>query len=157
MISIRRLLLSIAAAWSAILAAPDPALANVFHVVTFRYKPQVTAAQRETFAREILALGETANQDGRPLIVSIRYGEPTSREGFDQRFQQMFIIEFRTAADRDYFVGPPYRKEAEASHQKVINQVLPDVERGPSGQITGTFVYDFETPTSPPLPSTRRP
>lgn len=115
----------------------------------------MTAAQCDEFAREILSLSGTSKWDGRPIILSVRYGEPTSREGFDQGFQQMFIVEFRTAADRDYFVGPPYRKEAEAAHQKVINKVLPNVERSPSGQITGTFVYDFETATSSPPPRVR--
>lgn len=145
MILVRRALLALAAVGALAAGLPGQAWANVFHVVTFRYKPDVTQAQRDAFAREILALSETSKRDGRPLILSIRYGEPNSREGFDQCFQQMFIIEFRDVADRDYFVGPPYRDAPEAAHGRVIEQVLPHVERGPAGEITGTFVYDFET------------
>jgi Stress responsive A/B Barrel Domain len=154
MMSIRRNLLAFAAAGLLVGGLPQPAWANVFHVVTFRFKSDVTALQRQSFARQIQALSETSKWDGRPLIVSIRYGEPMSREGFDQGFQQMFIVEFRNAADRDYFVGPPYRDAAEAAHQRVIDQVLPHVERGPGGEITGTFVYDFETEVfSTPTPN----
>lgn len=148
----KKLLQGLAIATLLVAGLSSPAAANVFHVIAFRYKPNVTEAQRDQFAREILALSDRSTWDGRPLIISLRSGTPISREGFDQKFQQMFIMEFRTAADRDYFVGPPYLARAEAAHQAVIDKLVPHIEKDGDGQMTGTFVYDFETSAMAPQP-----
>lgn len=134
----------ISIAVAAALALPSPALANVIHVLSFRYKPNVTASQRADLARRIIELRQTARRDGRPYIVSIRGGSAVSREGFDQKFQQLFIIEFKTVADRNYFVGPPYLKVMDPVHSAVADRVMPNVERAADGALTGIFVFDFD-------------
>ena len=128
----------------AALGTSMPAAANLVHVITFRYKPDTTAAQRADFSRRIRTLVTTSLRNGKPYIVSIRGGAPISREGYDQRFQHMFLIEFRNEADRNHFIGPPYGGVIEENHGKVADFILPHVERDAAGRITGTFVYDFE-------------
>lgn len=139
---IRMKTLAIVAAIAA-LAGAEPAAANLVHVVTFRYKPGTTAAQREDLARRIRALVITSLRNGKPYIVSIRGGAPISREGFDQGFEQMFLVEFRDGTDRNYFIGPPYGGKMEVNHRKVVDDLLPLIERDASGRVTGSFVYDF--------------
>jgi Stress responsive A/B Barrel Domain len=121
-----------------------PANANIFHVVAFRYTPQTDARRRAEIARRITGLKWVATRGGKPYIVSIKGGTPVSKEGFDQRFDYMFIVEFKTRADRNYFVGQPYLRRMDPQHQSVADFVMPNVERSSDGRLTGIFVFDFD-------------
>ncbi len=134
---------TIAVGAAALLSSPT-ASANIFHVIAFRYKAEVTPAQRTDFARRIVALKNSAKRDGRPYIVSVKGGRAISREGYDQRFQQMYVMEFKSTADRDYFVGQPYLPAMDPAHREVVDRLLPSIESDDAGKLTGTFVFDFD-------------
>jgi Stress responsive A/B Barrel Domain len=127
-----------------LLTCSTAAFGNVVHVLAFRYKPGVTEAQRADFARRILALRTTAKRNGRPYIVSIRGGRAISHEGFDRDLEQLFLVEFRTINDRNFFVGPPYIRNMDPVHRAAADVIEPNVERSASGKPSGLFVFDFE-------------
>jgi hypothetical protein len=122
----------------------QPAFADVQHFVAFHYKPGVDPAIKADIARRFIELKDRAMRDGRPYIVSIVGGKAASREGFDRNLEEGFIVRFRTASDRDYFVGPPYLSAMDPSHEAVAKIVTPLLDADSSGKPTGLFVFDFD-------------
>jgi hypothetical protein len=132
---------------AAVLAASlmtTPAQAAIQHVVIFRYKPNVSAATKAEFGRRFLALKSEARRNGRPYIVNITGGHAISREGFDRKLEEGFIVTFKSAADRDYFVGAPYSKTMDPAHKALGSKVLPLLARAHDGSVDGIFVFDFD-------------
>jgi hypothetical protein len=120
------------------------AFADVRHVVAFRFKAGVDAAAIADYAREFFSLKQRALKDGKPYIVDIVGGRPISKEGYDQNFQQAFIVTFKSAADRDFFVGPPYRERMDPVHEALAKKLLPLLATDAMGKPTGIFVFDFD-------------
>ena len=120
------------------------ALADIRHVVSFKYKPGVSAEVKADIAKRFIALKDAAQRDGAPYIVSIAGGAAISREGFDQGLEQAFIVTFKNTQDRDYFVGKPYREAMDPHHQALAEQVTPLLAADASGKPTGLFVFDFD-------------
>jgi hypothetical protein len=120
------------------------ALADVRHVVVFRFKAGVDEAVRTNYVREFFHLKDRALKDGKPYIVDITGGRGISKEGYDQNFQQAFVVTFKSAADRDFFVGPPYRERMDPVHEALAKKLLPLIETDATGKPSGIFVFDFD-------------
>jgi hypothetical protein len=130
-------------ALGAALAASSSAFANVTHIVAFKYKASVTSAQKADFAQRFLALRHTARRNGQPYIVSITGGHESSREGFDDGMEQIFVVTFKTADDRDYFVGKPYRDAPDPAHGALMPVVMSMIDQDKAGKPT-LFVLDYD-------------
>jgi hypothetical protein len=128
---------------SALLLA-GAAQADIQHIVIFKYQPQVDEAARADIARRFLGLKDIARRDGKPYIVSILGGKAMSREGFEQGFEEAFIVTFKTASDRDYFVGKPYRETMDPDHMALAKVAEPLLTHDPGGKLTGLYVFDFD-------------
>jgi hypothetical protein len=126
--------------------APDYKPGLVRHIVLFRYKDTVTAAQREDITQRFLAL-QNSPRNGAPYIVSIEEGMQNSGENADQGLQQGFLVTFRSEGDRNYYVGQPIVTNAQyydAMHQQFKDFV------GPYLAAQGVVVFDYTVARSAP-------
>jgi hypothetical protein len=121
----------------------NPVFANVTHIVAFKYKASVTSAQKADFARRFFALRDTARRNGERYIVSITGGHESSREGFDYGMEQIFVVTFKTADDRDYFVGKPYRDAPDPAHGALMPVVMSMIDLDTAGK-PAIFVVDYD-------------
>ena len=113
------------------------AQAAVRHFVAFRYKSGVTAAQRAEVRRRFLELQRSVREpSGRPYILSIEAGDATSPEGQDQGMTDGYLVTFKDAADRDYYVGRPKFAPFDPAHDAFKAFVGPLLD--------GVFVFDYE-------------
>jgi len=132
------------AAGFAVLSLAMPSFAAIQHIVVFRYQPGVSAPVRAENASRFVALKSLAKRDGRSYIVSIVGGRAISREGFDQTFDEAFVVTFKNEADRNYFVGKPYSDAMDPAHLALAKVVEPLLVHDASGKLTGLFVFDFD-------------
>lgn len=95
------------------------------HMVLFKLKPAVTAAQIETLTETLL---DMANQI--PGIVEISAGLNNSPEGKSQGFNFGLLVRFEDAAARDGYLPHPVHRQAGKEH---IGPMIDDV-----------LVLDFE-------------
>ncbi|WP_233233803.1 Dabb family protein [Bordetella sp. LUAb4] len=80
----------------------------LLHVVLFKYKPEVTAEQKREVQRRFLALRDSKRPGAEsPYILSITSGYQSSMEGVGLDFEQGFTVTFKSAGDRNYYVGKP--------------------------------------------------
>jgi hypothetical protein len=119
------------------------ALADIQHIVVFRYRADVAAATKADLAAHFLALKDLAKRDGQRYIVSITGGQAISKEGFDQGLEQAFVVTFKNEADRNYFVGKPYSDTMDPAHQALVQVVVPLIAVDAAGKLSGIFVFDF--------------
>jgi hypothetical protein len=80
---------------------------SVRHIVLFRYRPDVTPAERDEVARRFRALADSRRADGPGYIVSIEAGVQASGEGAGQEFDLGVVVTFSSVGDRNYYVGTP--------------------------------------------------
>jgi hypothetical protein len=120
------------------------AKADIRHIVIFKYQPQVEASTKAEIAKRFIGLKDLAKRDGKPYIVSIVGGAAISKEGFDQGFEDAFIVTFRTKSDRDYFVGKPYQETMDPDHQALAKIAEPLLARDAAGNDIGLFAFDFD-------------
>ncbi|MBX5046254.1 Dabb family protein [Rhizobium lentis] len=120
-----------------------PALADVYHFVALRYERNVDDSVKAEIAERFKALKDISTRNGKPYIISITGGDGISKEGFDQGFEQGFLVIFANREDRDYFVGKPYSEVMDPSHQAVAQFAEPHFEHDANGKLTGIFVYDY--------------
>lgn len=79
----------------------------VRHVVLFRYRDEVTPAQKEEVLQRFRALADGPRPDGQPYVVSIEAGEQTSGEGAGGGFEHGIVVTFASEGDRNFYVGTP--------------------------------------------------
>jgi len=118
-------------------------LGSIQHIVLFRYADNVTDQQKEEVKKKFLALQQLCVRDGKQYIRSIETGTQNSGEGFDQQFEQAFIVTFKSEGDRNYYVGQPVITDAkyyDSHHQAFKDSISPDKPVHPSG----VFVFDFK-------------
>ena len=127
-----------------IASVAGPALADIQHVVVFRFKADVTAQQKADIATRFVGLVNVAKHNGKPYIVSITGGKAVSREGFDQGLEYGFVVTFKNEADRDYFVGKPYSDAMDPAHKAMVQTVVSTLEADSTGKPTGLFVFDYD-------------
>lgn len=85
--------------------ASPTAPGGVCHIVLFRYRPEVTRAQRRDITQRFAALRHNALRDGKPYIAALEHGTQASLEQAGKGFQEAFIVTFQSLSDRDYYVG----------------------------------------------------
>jgi hypothetical protein len=119
------------------------ALADIQHIVVFRYKADVAAKTKSDCAARFLGLKDLAKRDGQRYIVSITGGQAISAEGFDQGLEQAFVVTFKNEADRNYFVGKPYSDTMDPAHQALVQTIVPLIAVDATGKLSGIFVFDF--------------
>ena len=118
--------------------------ADIRHIVIFKYQPQVEASAKAEIAKRFIGLKDLAKREGKPYIVSIVGGVAISKEGFDQGFEDAFIVTFKTKSDRDYFVGKPYQETMDPDHQALAKIAEPLLARDAAGKDIGLFAFDFD-------------
>jgi hypothetical protein len=104
-------------------AADAAGSGKLIHMVSFKFKPTATPAQIKEVEDAFSALKKKI-----PQIVSYEWGTNVSPEKHDKGFTHGFILSFKSAADRDVYLG-------HADHKKfgeLVGPVLADV-----------FVIDF--------------
>lgn len=122
--------------------APDYKPGCIQHIVLFRYKDTVTDQQKIEVKNLFLALRWIAKRSGKPYIDIIVTGKQNSGEGLDGGFEQAFIVQFKSAGDRNYYVGTPVVEDADyydSIHANFKVYVGPLLDEGQSGAL----VFDF--------------
>lgn len=119
--------------------ASDYRPGTVTHIVLFRYRPEVTEAQRAEITRRFHALAQT-ERDGEPYIVSITSGDQCSGEARRDGFEQAFVVTFRSLGDRNFYVGEPVFSQPE--HLDRVHAGF-KVFVSPFLATDGVLVFDF--------------
>lgn len=112
----------------------------VRHLVLFRYKVGVTDADKAEIRDRFLALQENCVRRGHPYILGIETGTQRSGEGADQGLEQAFIVTFRSAGDRNYYVGNPV--VTDDHFYDPAHQAFKDFA-GPFLHDAGALVFDY--------------
>lgn len=120
------------------------ALADIQHIVIFKYRDGVEASTKADIAQRFIGLKDIARREGQPYILSIVGGKAASKEGFDQGYEEAFILTFKTKSDRDYFVGKPYQDTMDPDHLALAKVAMPLLMQDAQGKATGLYVFDFE-------------
>ncbi|MBS0964639.1 Dabb family protein [Acetobacter okinawensis] len=88
--------------------APDYKPGIVRHMVMFRFKPQVTQAERDDVTKRFVALAQLSRRpDGRAVVASIEAGPQISGENVDFGLEQGYLVTFHSQGDRNFYVGRP--------------------------------------------------
>lgn len=77
------------------------------HLVLFRYRDDVTAAQRQEVLRRFRALAGSRRADGGTYVGSVEAGEQRSGEDAGGGFDHGVVVTFASEGDRNYYVGAP--------------------------------------------------
>ena len=94
-------LISIAMITASALAADGP----IRHVVHFKFKKEATAAQVAKVTEAFAALKVKIE-----AVDSLEWGTNSSPEGLDKGFTHCWIVNFKTAKDRDAYLVHPAHK-----------------------------------------------
>jgi hypothetical protein len=95
---------------------------TIRHLVLFRFKDGVSAAERAAFVERFAGLRTACVRDREPYVVSIEHGAQQSGEGADGGFEHAFLMTFRSEGDRNYYVGQPI--VADAAHYDPVHQAF---------------------------------
>lgn len=118
---------------------------EIRHVVVFKYKPSVTAQQKNEIMRQFLALKHTSRKENKNYIVSIVGGDSSnSVEGLDQGFDHTFIVTFKSQEDFEYYIGRPFYSPFDEMHDQFKNDIQPFLAVNEKGEMTGAMVFDFK-------------
>lgn len=122
--------------------APDYKPGTIVHIVLFRFKADVSEADRDDVKRRFLALKHEGRRDGRPYIKDIVAGAQSSGEGAERGFEMAFVVRFSSEGDRNFYVGAPIVADpayCDQQHQAFKSVVGPRLDR----QSAGVLVFDF--------------
>ena len=96
---------------------------TLYHVVSFKFKPEATPEQIKAVETAVAQLKEKI-----PTITSLHWGTNVSPEKHAKGFTHCFVLTFASEKDRDDYLPHPAHK----AFGKVLGPVLADV-----------FVIDF--------------
>lgn len=117
------------------------------HIVLFRYKGTVTAEQKEEIVKRFLDLRYSKRpSEQNPYILSITTGRQNSGEKVSMRYEQAFIVTFRSEGDRNYYVGSPLVNDPihyDRRHAEFKEFVGPLLANN-----NGVLVFDFNSEAS---------
>lgn len=125
------------------ITAPHYRPGSIKHIVMFKFKPEVTDAEKRLGVEKFLQLEKTAIRNGKPYISSIITGSQNSHERLDMGFEQAFIVSFQSEGDRNYYVGTPFVTDPryfDARHDDFKRFIAPLLLDGNKG----VFVFDFQ-------------
>jgi hypothetical protein len=98
-------------------AAPAPRVLR--HTVLFRYKPAVSAAQKQEVIQRFAAL-----KDAIPLILRFEGGDNVEGEGLGDGFEHVFCATFADIAARDAYLPHPAHQEFVAFVGPLLDKVI---------------------------------
>ncbi|ORY12984.1 stress responsive A/B barrel domain-domain-containing protein [Clohesyomyces aquaticus] len=77
------------------------------HIVLFQFKFSANADDIKTVSQQMLALRDNCIHptSKKPYIKSASGGTDNSQEGFQNGITHVFVMEFESAEDRDYYVN----------------------------------------------------
>ncbi|TNY22589.1 hypothetical protein DMC30DRAFT_348812 [Rhodotorula diobovata] len=106
-------------------------MAPITHLVSFRYKPSTSSAEKHLVASSFLALQDQCTLHDRPY-VSVTGGANNSSEGADKGLEHAFVLTFSSLEERDYYVSedPAHAKFKELAGQHVDDVFVLDFEGG---------------------------
>lgn len=122
--------------------APSYKPGVVQHIVLFKYKPGVSALDKQRVQQNFLNLQQTATRHGKPYIRAIVSGMQNSLENLHMGFEQGFILTFESEGDRNYYVGTPAVTDPQyfdPQHDAFKKFVGPFLTAGNDG----VLVFDF--------------
>lgn len=112
------------------------------HIVLFRYKENVTQAQKNEVIQRFLKLRDSTRPgEQHPYVISITTGSQSSGESASMGFEQAFVVTFSSEGDRNYYVGTPiveeptYYDKNHADFKKFVGPLLDSNH--------GVLVFDF--------------
>ncbi|GAA4978829.1 Dabb family protein [Kineococcus glutinatus] len=97
----------LAAVGAAAFTARDHRPGLVRHIVLFRYRQEVTEAQKAEVLRRFLALADSRRADGERYITSVEAGGQGSGEGAGGGYEHGVVVTFASEGDRNHYVGAP--------------------------------------------------
>ena len=100
----------------------------ILHCVLIRFRPDVTADQKQVLYDDIVALKPVV--DG---MVDVKSGPNVSPEGLDCGYMDGFIVTFEDAAARDTYLDHP-------DHKSVGLRIV----EAATGGISGILVFDMK-------------
>ncbi|KAJ5800167.1 uncharacterized protein N7518_002235 [Penicillium psychrosexuale] len=79
---------------------------SITHIVLFQFKPEVAAEVVHDACERMLGLKDSCVHptSQQPYIKSSSGGKDNSTEGIQNGITHAFVVEFASAADRDYYV-----------------------------------------------------
>ncbi|WP_338077287.1 Dabb family protein [Acetobacter cibinongensis] len=93
--------------------APDYKPGTVRHMVMFQFKPSATQAQRAEVTKRFMALAQLSRRpDGTSVIAALEAGPQNSGENADLGLDYGYLVSFKSAGDRNYYVGRPIVQKA---------------------------------------------
>ncbi|KAJ5558876.1 hypothetical protein N7461_002848 [Penicillium sp. DV-2018c] len=104
---------------------------SITHIVLFQFKADVAAEAIRDTCERILSLKDNCIHPSsqKPYITSVSGGKDNSPEGIQNGITHAFVVEFASAADRDYYV------QSDPAHQAFIKSL--------DGLIDKAQVVDF--------------
>ncbi|KAL3447283.1 stress responsive A/B barrel domain-containing protein [Aspergillus insuetus] len=87
---------------------------SISHIVLFQFKPDVAQESIRAACERMLLLKDQCLHPSsqKPYIITSIGGRDNSIEGAQNGISHAFVVEFRSAADRDYYVREdPVHKE----------------------------------------------
>ncbi|MCJ1267559.1 hypothetical protein MMC22_007444 [Lobaria immixta] len=92
---------------------------TVFHVALLEFKPTVSSTEIQDLSNECLGLKEKClhSDTHMPYLKSMAMGKDISIEGLSGGFTHIFVAEFESVADRDYYI------KIDPVHQAVARKV----------------------------------
>ena len=108
-------LISIAMLTASALAADGP----IRHVVHFKFKKEATKEQVEKITEEFAALKKKID-----VVDALEWGTNSSPEGLDKGFTHCWIVNFKTAKDRDAYLVHPAHKAFVAILMPILDEAL---------------------------------
>jgi hypothetical protein len=89
------------------------------HIVLFKFKPDVPAAEVEKVEKAFVALKESIDQ-----IEELEWGTNVSPEGKADGFTHGFFVTFKSKADLEAYLPHPEHKKFGAGLKGLIDKVL---------------------------------
>ncbi|KAJ5121670.1 uncharacterized protein N7515_009631 [Penicillium bovifimosum] len=92
---------------------------SIIHIVLFQFKADVAAEAIRDVCGRMLALKDNCihRSSQKPYIISASGGKDNSPEGIQNGITHAFVVEFASAADRDYYV------ESDPAHQAFVKSL----------------------------------
>ncbi|KAF2468652.1 stress responsive A/B barrel domain protein [Lindgomyces ingoldianus] len=96
---------------------------GITHIVLFQFKESASPGEISEVSQRMLALKESCIHPTtqKPYIMSASGGTDNSSEGIQNGITHAFIVEFKTAEDRDYYV---YKDPTHAEFKELAGQFL---------------------------------
>ncbi|KID96993.1 stress responsive A/B barrel domain protein, partial [Metarhizium majus ARSEF 297] len=108
---------------------------GVNHIVMFQFKPDASAQSVKQCCDEVLGLKDQCvlASTGKPYIARSQGGRDMSIEGFSNGFTHVFVMEFDSVADRDFYVNE------DKAHHGFISKWISSAD----GIVSKAMVVDF--------------